>query len=88
MRHFLILSAAMIAGACAASLGACGSDDSSTFGNDAAVGGDSSGEAGDPFLDGLTGMDITPANAVIEATPTKAGTQAYTVTGHFNGAPD
>jgi WD40-like Beta Propeller Repeat len=88
MRHFLILGAAMIVSASAASLGACGSDDSSTFGNDAAVGGDSSAEAGDPFLDGLTGMDITPANAIIEATPSKAGTQAYTVTGHFNGAPD
>ncbi|MEO8801141.1 MAG: hypothetical protein ABI551_24835, partial [Polyangiaceae bacterium] len=88
MRHLIIVSA-LAAGAVFGTMAACGSsDDGSTFGDDSGAGSDAFGEAGDPFLDGLTSVDVTPTNAVVEATPTKAGTQAFTVTGHFAGAPD
>lgn len=67
---------------------ACGSDGgTSSFATDGGGATDAIDEH-DTFLDGLTSMDISPANAVLEATPTKAATQAYTVTGHFSGLPD
>ena len=76
----------LVAGGLAAWMAACGSSTDSTFVTDG--GASDAVDEHDPFLDGLTSMDISPADAVVEATPTKAGTQAYTVTGHFAGAPD
>ena len=82
-----MLGVAMIAGGSAAALGACGSDDSSTFVTDGGSSSDAVGDV-DHSLDGLTSITISPINAVVEATPTKGGTQVYTVTGHFSGAAD
>ncbi|MGH7282198.1 MAG: hypothetical protein ACRELY_11780, partial [Polyangiaceae bacterium] len=86
MRNVWMIGAIVAAGFLA-SMAACGSDDTSTFSTDGGAPGDAIDEH-DPFLDGLTSMDIAPPNAVVEATPAKAGTQVYTVTGHFAGAPD
>ncbi|HEX7667616.1 MAG TPA: hypothetical protein VF407_23975, partial [Polyangiaceae bacterium] len=89
MRHFFLVGA-IAAASLVGSFAACGSsDDGSQFGNDAGGDGALLGDGGsDPFLDGLTSMDIAPANAVVEATPTKAGTQTFTVTGHFSNGLD
>ena len=79
--------------ACAIGVGlaspGCGSGGKSTAaaGSGASSSASGSGSGGDGALAGLLSLSIAPLDAVLQATPAAAATQAYTVTGTFKNKP-